>query len=434
MKSKSQTHSIKDLKRLPLLFSIDTSKLIFDENSAPKEIQVLMCGKWNHPMYGPIIIEAKDITEFKKNFDAGPRRDIPVTEGHESFDEKPAVGWFKELTDKGTGGLWATMEWTPKGMTLLAEKSYKYFSPEFYTEYEDPETREIYKNVLVGGALTNKPYFKKMSAVVLSEKSINNNYIFSDMTIKEITAKKVNELNADEIAYLKEHKGELSAEELATFGSVLEEGKTETDEEKKAREEKEAGDANEAKGLNRDGSAKVDTSKKELTQAEKEANVAAGKNEDGTEKVEASEKNKVSISASEYKALQDMANKGAKAFSELREAGIKAETAKLICSEQNSKGKILPQNEAKAFSFMLGLTEPQRKVFAEIIDAIPSSKLFKELGNDGGTGGSAKVELDKKITKLMSEDKTLKYTDALKKVIASDKDLAKRYDEETARK
>jgi len=420
----------KKLKRVPLLFSIDTSKLTFAEDGAPDEIQVLMCGKWNHPVYGPIIIEADDLAEFKQHFDEGLRRDIPITEGHESFDEKPAVGWFKTLTVKGDG-LWAAMEWTPKGKTLLAEKSYKYFSPEFYTEYEDPETREIYTNVLVGGALTNKPYFKSMSAVVLSERTINKQYIFNEITmdINTIKAKKVEELSAEEIAFLKEHKSELSTEELATFGSVLED-KQETEEEKAAREKAE-GDANEAKGLNRDGSAKETPT--ELTQEQKDANVAAGLNEDGTPKTEvtASEKNKVSISASEYKALTDMANKGAKAFAELRESKVKTEASALVFSEQNSKGKVLPKDEAKLFSFMLGLTETQRKEFTEIVSAIPSSKLFGEVGSGNGVvEGTAAAELNNKVQKLMSDDKALKYSDAVRKVLASDKALAERYNAE----
>ena len=417
------THKEKDTKRMPLYFSIDTSKLTFAEEGAPDEIQVLMVGSWNHPIYGPIIIEAADITEFKKNFDAGLRRDIPITEGHETFDEKPAIGWFASLDDRGAEGLWAKMEWTEKGKTLLADRAYKYFSPEFYTEYEDPETRAIYKNVLVGGALTNKPYFKKMKAVVLSEQGINTNYNFSDMDLATILAKKVEELTAEEVAFLKEHKTELTTEQLATFGSVLEEAPAETDAEKAAREEKETGDANEAAGLNRDGSAKTT----ELTDAEKAANVEAGKNEDGTEKVDASEKNFVKIPASEYKGLQSMANKGALAFAEMRTEKIKTEAKQLIFSEQNSKGKVLPKDEAKMFSFMLGLTDAQRKTFAEIVEAIPSSKLFGEVGKATAADGSAQAELTARIQKEMSEDSKLDYATALRKVIASDKDLAGRY-------
>lgn len=425
-----KTKTAQEIKRAPLFFSINTSKFIFAEDGTPKEMQVLMCGSWNHPVYGPIIITADDIKLFKQNFDAGLRRDIPITEGHESFDEKPAIGWFKELIDKGEGGLWAITEWTEKGKTLLSEKAYKYFSPEFYTEYEDPETREIYKDVLVGGALTNKPYFKKMSAVVLSEQSINHNYTFSDMLdLKTITAKKVEELSAEEKAFLIEHKAELSTEELATFGSVLE--PEETAEQKAEREEKEKGDANEAAGLNRDGSPKETTT--ELTQEQKDANVAAGLNEDGTAKVDASEKNFVKIPASEYKALSDMANKGSLAFKELRENKIKAEASKLIFNEQNSKGKILPKSEAQLFSFMLGLTDAQRKTFAEIVEAIPSSQLFDEKGSGNGTGeATAAGELTKKVEKLMSEDKQMSYSDAVKKVLASDAGLSKRYAEENA--
>lgn len=407
----SKNLKAKDIKRLPMFFSIDTSKLEFDEKGAPKEIQVLMCGEWNHPAYGPIIIKTTDLQEFKKNFDSGLRRDIPITEGHESFDEKPAVGWFKELIDKGEQGLWATTEWTPKGITLLAEKAYKYFSPEFYTEYEDPETREIYRNVLVGGALTNKPYFKKMSAVVLSEKSINNNYIFSDMDLKTITAKKVEELNAEEIAFLKENKADLSTEQLATYASVMEdagddkgeEGKDDKKEEEGKKEDEKGDDAGEDKGEDKGG-----------------------------DKAEMSEM--VKISKAQLLALSDMANKGAKAFAELRETKIKNEAMELIFSEKNSKGKVAPKDEAKVFSFMLGLTDAQRKSFKEIVEAIPSSKIFGEVGSsDNVADGTAALELNKRVEKMMSENKSLSYADAVKKVVASDKNLAKQYEQENSR-
>lgn len=432
----------KKIKRLPIVFQVDLRSFSEDEEM-PKEIQVLPVGKWNHPSYGPIVITKEDISIFKENFDKGLRKDIPITEGHEGFDEKPAVGWFVELIDKEDKGLYASVNWTEKGKTLLSEKSYKYFSPEFYSEYDDPETREIYENVLVGGALTNKPYFKELEAVVLSENIINNKLNFNDMDIKEILAKKVEELSAEEKTFLQENKGQLNEEQLATFGSVFE--KEETDEEKKAREEKEAGDANEAKGLNRDGSAK----KTELTDEEKAANVEKGLNEDGTEKTpvedpkptedpkpaEASEfkmneKGEVVMTAAQAKALSEKANAGYEASEKLRKSEVKSLSDKLVFSEQNSKGKILPKNEQKVFSFMLGLTEAQRKTFAELVESIPSSQLFKEKGKSNAIEGSAFSEIDTKAKKLMSEDKGLAYSDAVNKVCSENKDLAKRYESE----
>jgi len=410
----------KELTRKPFVFTIDLSKLTFSEDG-PQEIQVLPTGKWNHPAYGPIVIDASDVSEFKQNFDKGLRRDIPITEGHETFDEKPAIAWFKELIDKGAGGLWATVEWTKKGKTLLAERAYKYFSPEFYSEYEDPETREIHENVLVGGALTNKPYFREMQAVVLSEITLKNpNYSFNEttMTIKDITSKKVEELSAEEKAFLKEHKEELSTEELATFGSVLEEAGdgSGTGAGEGAGDEGKGGEG-EGAGAGEGGEGAG-------------AGEGAGEGAGAGGQANASEKF-VKMSASEVKALTDMANRGAQAFAELRKSKIETATKTLVFSEQNSKGKILPKDEAKVFNFMLGLTDAQRKTFAEIVEAIPSTNLFSESGAGSSiTEGTAAAELNGKVQKLMSEDKALKYSDAVRKVLASDKALAKRYEVE----
>lgn len=423
-KKKDQKNTV---KRYPFFFSIETGKLKFEEGKAPEEIQVLMCGKWNHPFYGPIIIEPQDIAQFKMNFDAGVRRDIPITEGHETMDEKPAIGWFKELIDKGTEGLWAVMEWTEKGKTLLSDKAYKYFSPEFYTEYEDPETREIYEDVLVGGALTNKPYFKKMKAVVLSEKMLNNNYlIFSDMDLQAILAKKVEELSAEEIAFLKENKEGLTAEQLATFGSVLEEK-----EEKGKEGEGKEGEGKEEEGKEGEG--------KEGEGKEEEGKDGEGKGGEGEGEGEGGEPNKASekagmvqISAAELSALRNMANKGAKAFDEMRKEGIKNEAKALVFSEQNSNGRIMPKHETKVFSFMLGLTEAQRKEFAEIVKEIPASKLFGETGSNRVAEGSAAAEVEAKCKKLMSENKGMTYADAVRRLMSEDKALAERYESEMA--
>jgi phage I-like protein len=427
-----------NLKRLPFVFQVDASKFNFGE--APKEIQILMCGSWNHPCYGPLVIGTQDITKFKQNFDSGLRRDIPITEGHECGDEKPAIAWIRSLSDKGANGLWATVEWTAKGQELLADKAYKYFSPEFYSEYEDPETRAIYEDVLVGGALTNKPYFKSLQAVVLSEHNFKNYQLFNEKSMLiEILKKDPSALSAEEKAELVASKDQLSAEDLAKFGSVIEEASkpAETDAEKTAREDKEKGDANEAAGLNRDGSAKAAPT--ELTAEQKAANVAAGKNEDGSEKIEAREpkinsKGMIEVDASEFKALQSKANAGWQASEEMRKRDVKTQANALTFSEGNSKGKVLPKHEAKLFTFMLGLTASQRKEFSEIVNEIPTSQLFGEKGNGGNNGGNAYAEVEATAKKLMSENKGMKYADAVKKIFKENKDLATRYDNETAGK
>ena len=419
----------KEIRRLPIVFPIDL-KTFAEKEELPREIQVLPIGKWNHPSYGPIVITREDLEEFKENFDKRVRNDIPVTEGHEVFDEKPAVGWFEDLIVKGGNGLYAIMDWTKKGKTLLSERYYKYFSPEFYSEYEDPETREIHENVLVGGALTNKPYFKELEAVVLSENIINNKLKFKDMTIEEILAKKVEELSAEEKTFLNENKDQLDEAQLETYDSVIE--KDETEEEKKAREEKETGDANEAKGLNRDGSVKDPVDPKDPADP---ADPTPTPNPEPKDPVDASEfkmneKGEVVMTSEQAKILTSKANAGYEANKKLEMSEVKIMSDKLTCSENNSEGKILPKDSKKVFSFMLELTEAQRKTFAELVNSIPSSQLFNEKGSGQATEGSAMKELEAKVKVMMSEDKELSYSESVIKVCKENEGLADRYAKE----
>jgi hypothetical protein len=96
-----------------------------------------------------------------------------------------------------------------------------------------PPTQEIRHHVLVGGALTNKPYFKELDPVVaFSEPEIMNQ--FNDhMKLKDILAKKPTELSEPEKAFVREHKSELTAEQTTAFASVFDESATEESEEGK---------------------------------------------------------------------------------------------------------------------------------------------------------------------------------------------------------
>src|SRR5690606_28446962 len=138
-----------------------------DENALPKEIHVIPCGEWDHPLYGSMKIDAEVISEFAEYFRNGIRKwTVPTTDDHSVMEELPAIGWFTDVYDRGANGLYAAVEWTEKGKEMLLGGAYKYFSPEYYTVYEDPATHRKYKNVLVGGALTNHPFFRELDDVV----------------------------------------------------------------------------------------------------------------------------------------------------------------------------------------------------------------------------------------------------------------------------
>lgn len=365
-------------------------KLEFKEGQ--KEVHIIPTGKWDHPAYGEMEITPKDIKEFKKNFDAKIRKGVPITAGHDGFAESNAMGWITEVVDKGKKGLFAIIEWTKQGKTLLEEKSFKYFSPEYYREYEDPETRKKYANVLTGGALTNSPYFKKLKAVVFSDQDLIN-FNEKSMTIEEILKKDVADLTDEDKTAIKE--ADLTDEQKVDYKDILEE-ETEEKEEKEEKEETE-----------------------EKTEEEED---------EGKEEVKGSE---VKISAAELQILKSNANAGAEAMKQLNEQNIAKVATKFEFSEANKdNGKFLPKSKDKVVSFMCSLSKEQNEKFQEILTELPKVELFGELGDSGSEGKSAMSEIEEKIKELQKEDSAMTYADGLKSVLASNPELSKKYDEE----
>jgi len=141
--------------------------------SATSVVEIMRTGQWEHPLYGPISIMESDLDGFIANFFANVRGiDIAVDQEHKP--EAGAMGWFKKLwkvpRDDGDGfSLQAEIQWTYQGESLIRDGIYRYFSPEFTNEWKDPESGRIYKNVLFGGALTNRPFIKNMDPILLSE-------------------------------------------------------------------------------------------------------------------------------------------------------------------------------------------------------------------------------------------------------------------------
>ena len=435
--NKKMQESNKNIAFPIALFSEDKG---VDPQALAKEIHVVPTGKWNHPYYGEFEITPKMISQMCAYFKEGVRKDIPITPGHDngmSGGELPAVGWFKELIDKGVDGLYAWVEWTAEGEKLLREKAFKYFSAEISWNYYDPEL-DIKKDILlVGGALTNKPFFKQLDmdpAAGFSEKDkdkvtfsfevkeiINQFNETNIMDLKTILAKKVEELSAEEVAFVKEHKGDLSAEEAEAFKSVIEETKEETPEEKAARETKEAED--------KAAQDKADT---------EAANIAAGLNADGTPKaseVSASEKGKkVELSEVEHIALTKRADAYDKMFAEVEKGKVEKLVGKLVLSESNKAGRFAIAQKGAVESFIKTLSETQRDQLVNLVNAMPKKEMdFSEKGDNGAEVSSDATEIAKKFdemakAKIVASGGKMKYSVALSEVISENPEMNAAYE------
>lgn len=132
------------------------------------DIQIMRVGKWNHPAYGEFSITAETLKEVKANYDANVRGiKLAVDENHEPNHK--ALAWYTELYQVTEEDLFAKLELTQKGADLLNEGAYRYFSPEIVFYKTDEETGKPITNMLVGGAFTNRPFFKSMQPLMASE-------------------------------------------------------------------------------------------------------------------------------------------------------------------------------------------------------------------------------------------------------------------------
>lgn len=128
-------------------------------------------GLYKSPRYGDIRVTKERNEQFVKGFKEGVyQKHIPIDAEHET-KLSGAVGWINDMRMNEDGSVDAFIEWTERGTRLLASGNFKYFSPEWYDAWKDPATEIIHMNVVAGGAITTRPFFKEpaLRALVASE-------------------------------------------------------------------------------------------------------------------------------------------------------------------------------------------------------------------------------------------------------------------------
>jgi hypothetical protein len=146
---------------------VDVSGMTFDDAEGTW-IQALPLGTYEHPEYGTIEITPEKVAQFAQNVSDKVRgQDLDIDYDHKQRDGV-AAGWVT-AADARTDGLYLNVKWTDKARQHLTAKEYRYFSPEFTDEWTHPATKATHKNVLFGGALTNRPFLKGILPINLSE-------------------------------------------------------------------------------------------------------------------------------------------------------------------------------------------------------------------------------------------------------------------------
>ncbi len=135
----------------------------------PEWVHIFPTGQWKRPDDKAWEITEQTLRDFKANFEARAiDQDVPLDTNHTSG---PAPGWIRELKIE-PNGLWARVEWTPYGQTLVETKQYRYVSPEWYWEFTRPRDGAVFQNVLTCLALTNRPFFEELTPMTASQHTI----------------------------------------------------------------------------------------------------------------------------------------------------------------------------------------------------------------------------------------------------------------------
>lgn len=163
-----------------------------DLADAPEWIPLLPTPQvYQTPQYGEVDLSPERVAEYVANFKAGVYGQVlPVDLEH----DLPLSGAMAEITDMRTntdGTVDAQVTWNPRGRQVIAEKRFRYVSPTLRTNWTDPVTLKQHKHVVVGAALTTRPYFKTQSLrpLIAASESVPAGERQEDLPMSETTDK-----------------------------------------------------------------------------------------------------------------------------------------------------------------------------------------------------------------------------------------------------
>lgn len=158
---------------------------------APKRIQVLKTGNFNHPFLGLLVIIPGHMTQMKNNFDAKVVGvDLAVDISHRSHEA--AMGWVTSVDleeDEDQTKMFMGIAWTDHGRKKIEDKQFRYTSVDFEFNFEHNETGVSHGRTLMGLAVTNRPFVSGMEPVVqLTAIKEGDQDMPAQKTIKEVEA------------------------------------------------------------------------------------------------------------------------------------------------------------------------------------------------------------------------------------------------------
>jgi hypothetical protein len=152
-------------------------------------VPIAVLGTWEHPEYGPISFTTEDFADMMRNFNANVTGyEPPLFYGHpinrDTMEGAPAVAFLDRLYQLGDT-LFGEFDAKPDAYYQVAEDYFRYSSAEIIRNAVSKENGESLGTLLVGCALTNRPFLTRMPRnVALTEvysscADLANTFVFS---------------------------------------------------------------------------------------------------------------------------------------------------------------------------------------------------------------------------------------------------------------
>lgn len=117
--------------------------------------------KSTHPDYGVIDLTPERIQRFVQNFKAGVyQTELPIDAEHD-LPGSGAMCFVTDMRVNADGSADAKVRWTDRGRIAIQGDRFSRVSPQWWDTWPDKVTGQTYQDVAIGGALTNRPFFKE---------------------------------------------------------------------------------------------------------------------------------------------------------------------------------------------------------------------------------------------------------------------------------
>lgn len=327
-------------------------KLYMPEGEMLREsgwVDIIRVGNWENS-HKEFKLELEDLQKMLENFRANvlgyEDGCVQFNYSHDSWSK--AAGWIKDLQIEN-GVLQARVEFTEEALDCIKNQEYRYVSAEINFNYCDEESGEKFGATLIGAALTNIPFVKRMRSVQsafveLSEKEQEASYLFSKPHSK---MEKFNELCASfaetatlSAAELEKVKGAfamLSEDEQAEAKAKLEELEQKAEQKSEAETPEEPEEAEQSEAIEPEA---------EEVEEQKEQNLSEG-----------------TVSMADFRKLQ--------AELDRRKAELDTLDVDAKLTTLSTQGHVTPAAKDKARALMLSMKESQRKDFVEFLSTMP---------------------------------------------------------------